>query len=242
MDRILSISSGRPPYELHNEHWTVSTAPTRDEAIGQGIVSVPLRKPHPPVVVTSVTQHSTGLTAAAARGGDLISSNYVQPHSVATNLPRYLDGLRQNGQLLNASGKRIAKSIFINEDGRKADAYAKTSDGPHGFYFPNIMRKVIDNGQPEAFRAWPDETDDRITLEQSLATQVIAGEVSSVVDQILAFRELVGEFGTLLYTGHDWIDLDLDRRSMELVARGGAAAGQRSSRQRRWRLRPSSPD
>ena len=219
MDMILAIWSGSPPYDLRNEHWTVSTARTRDEAIGQGIVSVPLQKPHPPVVVTSVTPHSKGLTAAAARGWDPISSNYVQPHWVATNLPRYLDGLRQGGRPVNASGWRIAKSIFVNEDGRKAEAYAKTPDGPHGFYFRNIMRKVIGNGRPEVFRAWPDQPDDEITLEQSLATQVIAGDVSSVVDQILAFRELVGEFGTLLYTGHDWMDPDLDRRSMELMAR-----------------------
>ena len=81
------------------------------------------------------------------------------------------------------------------------------------------MRKVIGNGRPEVFRAWPDQPDDEITLEQSLATQVIAGDVSSVVDQILAFRAQVGEFGTLLYTGHDWMDPDLDRRSMELMAR-----------------------
>jgi alkanesulfonate monooxygenase SsuD/methylene tetrahydromethanopterin reductase-like flavin-dependent oxidoreductase (luciferase family) len=47
---------------------------------------------------------------------------------------------------------------------------------------------------------------------------VIAGTPSSVADQILAFREEVGAFGTLLYTGHDWHDPSLARRSMELMA------------------------
>ena len=45
-----------------------------------------------------------------------------------------------------------------------------------------------------------------------------AGSVNSVVDQILAFRETVGDFGTLLYCGHDWADPRLARRSMELMA------------------------
>ena len=40
----------------------------------------------------------------------------------------------------------------------------------------------------------------------------------AVVDQILAFRDRVGPFGTLLYTGHDWQDADLGKRSMELMA------------------------
>jgi len=47
---------------------------------------------------------------------------------------------------------------------------------------------------------------------------VIAGSVESVVDQVLAIRETVGDFGTLLYCGHDWADGPLARRSMELMA------------------------
>ena len=47
---------------------------------------------------------------------------------------------------------------------------------------------------------------------------VLAGTVNSVVDQILAFREHVGDFGNLLYAGHDWMDPALAKRSMELFA------------------------
>ena len=96
------------------------------------------------------------------------------------------------------------------------------------------MTKLVGNGRPELFRAYPDQPDDQVTLEQSLETQVIAGSVNSVVDQILAFREEIGEFGTLLYTGHDWMDPTLDQRSMELMAtqvmpRVNEALGERSA-------------
>jgi alkanesulfonate monooxygenase SsuD/methylene tetrahydromethanopterin reductase-like flavin-dependent oxidoreductase (luciferase family) len=47
---------------------------------------------------------------------------------------------------------------------------------------------------------------------------VIAGTPQSVADRILALRNEVGAFGTLLYTGHDWTDPALARRSMELMA------------------------
>ena len=47
---------------------------------------------------------------------------------------------------------------------------------------------------------------------------VIAGSVDSVVDQILAFREKVGPFGTLYYPCHDWVDPKLAKRSMELMS------------------------
>ena len=36
--------------------------------------------------------------------------------------------------------------------------------------------------------------------------------------KILTFREEVGEFGTLLYAGHDWKDVDLAKNSMKLMA------------------------
>jgi hypothetical protein len=39
-----------------------------------------------------------------------------------------------------------------------------------------------------------------------------------VTEKLLAFREEVGDFGTLLYAGKDWLDRDLGRRSMVLMA------------------------
>jgi len=47
---------------------------------------------------------------------------------------------------------------------------------------------------------------------------VIAGTPDSVADQILAFREQTGDFGELVYAGLDWVDPDLAKRSMELMA------------------------
>ena len=53
---------------------------------------------------------------------------------------------------------------------------------------------------------------------RTLERLVIAGTPDRVADEILAFRERVGPFGTLLYTGHDWADPALARTSMELMA------------------------
>jgi hypothetical protein len=42
--------------------------------------------------------------------------------------------------------------------------------------------------------------------------------VNKVVDQLLALREQVGDFGELVYAGMDWVDKKLGQRSMELMA------------------------
>ena len=57
-----------------------------------------------------------------------------------------------------------------------------------------------------------------ITPEYVTQRLVLAGTVDSVVDPLLAFREQVGDFGTLLYAGHDWIDPVLAKPSMQVMA------------------------
>ena len=47
---------------------------------------------------------------------------------------------------------------------------------------------------------------------------MIAGSVNQVVDKILAFREATGDFGEIVYAGVDFVDADLAKRSIELMA------------------------
>lgn len=63
-----------------------------------------------------------------------------------------------------------------------------------------------------------DMPNEDITPEYVTQRLVLAGTVDSVVAQLLAFREHVGDFGTLLHAGHDWIDPVLAKCSMQLMA------------------------
>jgi alkanesulfonate monooxygenase SsuD/methylene tetrahydromethanopterin reductase-like flavin-dependent oxidoreductase (luciferase family) len=47
---------------------------------------------------------------------------------------------------------------------------------------------------------------------------IIYGTPERVADQLLAFQDEVGAFGTLLYAGKDWKDPQLGRESMILMA------------------------
>jgi alkanesulfonate monooxygenase SsuD/methylene tetrahydromethanopterin reductase-like flavin-dependent oxidoreductase (luciferase family) len=67
-------------------------------------------------------------------------------------------------------------------------------------------------------RDFSGQPDSELSTRRCLERLVIAGTPQSVADRILEFRNEVGAFGTLLYTGHDWTDPELARRSMELAA------------------------
>jgi alkanesulfonate monooxygenase SsuD/methylene tetrahydromethanopterin reductase-like flavin-dependent oxidoreductase (luciferase family) len=73
-------------------------------------------------------------------------------------------------------------------------------------------------GRSNLFKLDPGEPDSAVAPDVVTKKLVIAGSVNSVVDQILAFREKVGDFGTLLYPCHDWMDPALGKRSMQLMA------------------------
>ena len=68
------------------------------------------------------------------------------------------------------------------------------------------------------FKTHREQPDSEVTLDHVCNELIIYGSPSKVADEILAFREKVGDFGTLLYAGKDWRDRDLGRRSMVLLA------------------------
>ena len=57
-----------------------------------------------------------------------------------------------------------------------------------------------------------------MTLDGICNELIIYGTPDKVADEILKFRERVGDFGTLLYAGKDWRDPELGKRSMTLLA------------------------
>ena len=57
-------------------------------------------------------------------------------------------------------------------------------------------------------------------VEQQVGAQHRLAESATEVDgaELLAFRDEIGPFGTIVYTGADWADEALGRRSMALMA------------------------
>jgi alkanesulfonate monooxygenase SsuD/methylene tetrahydromethanopterin reductase-like flavin-dependent oxidoreductase (luciferase family) len=68
------------------------------------------------------------------------------------------------------------------------------------------------------FKSHKDQPDEEITLDYVMEHCVIHGSVNKVVDQLLALREEIGDFGEIVYAGMDWADPALGKRSMQLMA------------------------
>lgn len=218
INQVLAIWAGEPPYDIKGKYWNIAVHEHWIPEIGQGPVAKPLQSPHPPIVVTAVAPFSKGVTEAAARGWEPISANFLMPAWVKSHWPKYVEGCERVGRPADPANWRVAKSIFVADDDKTAREYATAANGPYRYYYSQLFTKLVKNGRIELFKTRRDQPDHEVTLDGICDRLVIYGSPNKVIDQLLAFREEVGDFGTLLYAGKDWADRNLGRRSMVLMA------------------------
>ena len=92
INTILKIWSTEAPYKIKGEYWDVTTENTIIEDIGQGYMTRPLQRPHPPIIVIAVAPYSKGIYEAAARsfGWKPISVDIIMPNWVKTHWEKYV--------------------------------------------------------------------------------------------------------------------------------------------------------
>jgi alkanesulfonate monooxygenase SsuD/methylene tetrahydromethanopterin reductase-like flavin-dependent oxidoreductase (luciferase family) len=217
LDHMCRIWREAPPYRIEGEFYRTTTERSLDYGIGLGVAIRPLQRPHPPIAITSIRPDTSGPYAAGARGWTGISATYVGPYVIKAQVESYVEGRRSAGLSADPSGWRVARSIFVADDEATARRYALREDGAYAFYFHVMKSKLAKAGVLDVMRDFPGQPDSELSANRCLERLVIAGTPKSVADRILEFRDEVGAFGTLLYTGHDWADAALARRSMELA-------------------------
>ena len=153
------------------------------------------------------------------RGFLPISANFLMENWVPTHWANYVQGCEEAERTPDRADWRVARSVFVNDDHRTALDYGRANGrSPYRFYYRQLFTKLRKLGRHAAFKPTADFPDEELTLDFIVDRLVLAGDPESVTDQLLAFREVTGDFGTLLYAGKDWEDKALGRRSMELMA------------------------
>jgi alkanesulfonate monooxygenase SsuD/methylene tetrahydromethanopterin reductase-like flavin-dependent oxidoreductase (luciferase family) len=221
IDVILQIWERDPPYEidLPGNRFKVTTAKTLVSNIGKGIMYKPYQKPRPEIVGTVVAPFSKGVIAMGERDFHPLSANFLLPHWVPSHWANYAEGKRRAGQTADPADWRIARTLFVADDDKVAERYGKSdANSPYRFYWRQLRIKLTIPKRHIVFKTHEAQDDAELTDDYVVDRLVICGTVNKVVDEILKFREQVGDFGELVYAGMDWVDPQLARRSMELMA------------------------
>ena len=88
-------------------------------------------------------------------------------------------------------------------------------------YFYSYMREVLSRvGILSVMKPDPNMPDDEATVDVITEGCTIHGSPKTFLDKLVALRDEVGPFGTLLMTGLDWSgpNRDWERNSMRLLA------------------------
>jgi alkanesulfonate monooxygenase SsuD/methylene tetrahydromethanopterin reductase-like flavin-dependent oxidoreductase (luciferase family) len=221
IDVILEIWKSDPPYNINlpNNRFKVSTKETTFLEVGVGYLQKPYQKPLPEIVGTVVAPYSKGIISMGERNFHPISAHFLLPKWVKTHWGNYKEGKTNVGAEADISDWRIARTIFVNDDTKIANNYGKHDrNSPYRFFYEHLYRKLERSNRLSVFKTDQNIDDDSLNMDDILDRLVICGDANQVVDQILAFREEVGDFGELLYGGVDWVDETLARKSMELMA------------------------
>ena len=141
INQVLAIWAGDAPYNIKGKYWTVSTERTLMADIGQGILAKPLQKPHPPIVVTVVAPVLQGRDRGgrARLGPDLRQLPDAGSGSRATGR-KYVEGCQKGGRPADPANWRVAKSIFVADDDKKARDYVMAPNSPYRLYYDNLAR------------------------------------------------------------------------------------------------------
>jgi alkanesulfonate monooxygenase SsuD/methylene tetrahydromethanopterin reductase-like flavin-dependent oxidoreductase (luciferase family) len=221
IDVILAIWERDPPYDiaLPGNRFRVTTAATRIPEIHRGELYKPYQKPRPEIVGTVVAPGSKGVIAMGERDFHPLSANFLLSQWLPSHWANYAAGKRNAGAKADPADWRIARTIFVADDDKVAARYGRDDPAsPYRYYWRMMGKKMRYSGRQIVFKTHPAQDDATLTDDYLVERLVLCGTVETVVDQILALREEVGEFGEIVYAGMDWVDPQLARRSMELMA------------------------
>jgi alkanesulfonate monooxygenase SsuD/methylene tetrahydromethanopterin reductase-like flavin-dependent oxidoreductase (luciferase family) len=221
IDVILAIWEGEPPYniDLPDNRFKVSVEKTQALYLGVGYLKKPFQKPRPEIVGTVLQPFSPGVVRMGKRDFHPLSANFLLSKWLKTHWQNYVEGKAKVGQKANPADWRVARTVFVADDDKVAAAYGRDNENsPYRHYYSQMKAKMTRSKRLFVFKEQREQPDEEITLDFVLNELVIHGTVNRVVDQILALRGEIGDFGEIVYAGMDWVDPALARRSMQLMA------------------------
>jgi alkanesulfonate monooxygenase SsuD/methylene tetrahydromethanopterin reductase-like flavin-dependent oxidoreductase (luciferase family) len=166
-----------------------------------------------------VSPQSSTAKPAGARGWIPISANFVNKRYLRGHWVSYAEGCRSVGREPDPAIWRVVRCCLVTETDAEAQDYLADPHSSLSYYY-SFIRHIAIAGRNALHTLKPDTdmSDEDTTVDRIVRSQVIAGSPSTVLEQLIALREEIGHFGTLIMTSHDWDRPALWQRSMELMA------------------------
>jgi alkanesulfonate monooxygenase SsuD/methylene tetrahydromethanopterin reductase-like flavin-dependent oxidoreductase (luciferase family) len=219
IDIVLRLWTQDPPYEIDGRFWKFALKDNIWPEFKVGYIPRPLQQPHPPIALSIITPNSSSAKVAGERGWIPVSGNFFHKRYLRGHWEKYVEGCEAVGRRPDPSVWRVSRSVLVTETDAQAEDYLADPGSGLSFYYKFFIHSFA-QGRKALFmiKPDPDMPDAATTVDAVKRGMIIAGSSGRVLDQLVALREEIGPFGTLLMAAHDWDRPALWRRSMELLA------------------------
>lgn len=219
IDIIQRLWTEDPPYAIAGKYWQINTGRWLWPDLGCGPMIRPYGGRVPRIAMSGSNPHSGSMALCARRGWLPVSASFVPAWTVRTHWEVYAGECARAGKLADPAQWRVVRSLHVADSDAEAAAFVRRAESPHDWYFQYMWRAFERTAGVASLRLAPDQPPAEVTPQAMRDACVLHGSPETVAAKILAFRDQVGDFGTLLMCSHDWTDREAMRRSMTLLAR-----------------------
>jgi alkanesulfonate monooxygenase SsuD/methylene tetrahydromethanopterin reductase-like flavin-dependent oxidoreductase (luciferase family) len=209
-----------PPYDLKGQFWTIKVKDSVVRDMGIGFMPKPFQKGGPPITLSLASRDSSSAGEAARKGWNIISANISPPQSVASHWRVYSEAMAKAGKRANGDNWRVARCITVAPSEAEAKERAFGDAGSSRYLYTYVRQVLIGGGLLNVMKPRVGMSDAETTVDVITEACVIYGSPKTALDKLIAFRDEVGPFGTLLMTGLDWSgpNRGWEQDSMRLLA------------------------
>ena len=200
---ILRIWAQDPPYDIQGEFWNVQIKKAILPELGVGFMPKPLQKPHPPIHISIASPDCASAKLAGAKGWGIISGPVAPLYAVAT-IGRPIAKPPPGGQARTERRLAGVAPCHRGADRRRGRGARLRRAGLEPLLLHLYADRDATAKRLYMIKPRPDMTDEECTPEAIMQECVIHGSPRTVLDKLVALRERVGPFGTLLQIGLDW--------------------------------------
>jgi alkanesulfonate monooxygenase SsuD/methylene tetrahydromethanopterin reductase-like flavin-dependent oxidoreductase (luciferase family) len=214
------IWSQDPPYEIDGEFWKVDLKNNVIADLGIGYMPKPYQRGGPPVTLSLASPNSASARTAALQGWGIISANIIPTYSVASHWAIYAKAHADAGKKPSGENWRVSRNVMVAPTDAQAAERVFGDSASNRYFFTYIRAALSGVGLLSLLKPDPNMADEQATVEAITEGCILHGSPKTILDKLVAFREEVGPFGTLLATGLDWLGPNeaWERQSMQLLA------------------------
>ena len=220
VDIMQRIWAQDPPYEIDGEFWKFSLKTNVIAELGIGYMPKPYQKGGPPVTfVAGQPELLVGAHRGAAGLGHHFGQ-YLPTYSMASHWAIYSKACAELGKKPSGENWRVARNIMVAPSDAEAHDRAFGEKSSNRYFWTYIRAALSGVGLLSILKPRPDMTDEETTVEAITEGCILYGSPKTMLDKLVAFRDEVGPFGSLLMTGLDWGGPNeaWERQAMTLMA------------------------